>query len=117
MFAQRLRIFGDLNREFTSWRQRKNARLTLRIRISFGRQYTLKGGDKKRRGLSGTGLRLTRHIAGSEGNRQGAGLDRCTELKACIADAGLNTLVQRQGVESEVAQMVFGHKIRTRKCA
>jgi hypothetical protein len=40
-----------------------------------------------------------------------------TEFKACITDAGLDTLVQLQGVESEIAQMVFRHKIRTRKYA
>jgi hypothetical protein len=93
VLAEYFGIFGDLHGEFARWRQHKRARLSLTPGLRLGLQQALKCGDQERGRLTGAGLRLTGDIVLFEGNREGAGLNRRTELEARVTDTRVNRLL------------------------
>ena len=93
VFAQYLRIVGDLYRKFARRREREEPRLTLRARLGGSIQESLIGRDQEGRRLAGAGLCLSGDVVALQGDRQRAGLYRRAELEARIADARPDALV------------------------
>ncbi len=109
ILAQRLRVLGDLQRQFPGGCQYQHPGfggkpLGLRHR---GFQQRLDGRDQKRRGLAGAGLGLANQILAGKCPRQGFRLDRRAIFIANGLDRRQQTRIQIEIAELEVAG-VFG---------
>ena len=102
----RQRVGMDLNREFARRRDDDGAR---RIDRAVGRgrvgQQAIEQRDEKGRGLAGAGLRLARHVAAREGDRQRLRLNGRGTGKALFGDTPLHGFGDIQGIESKLTEM------------
>ena len=115
IFAELLRVFGDLYGQLSSRREHECTWLLSPISLWLGVEQALKCGNQESCGLASSSLRLACDIMQFKGDWQGAGLNRCAILEAGVTDTRLNGVVQRQGVKSEVAQMVSCHSVGPEK--
>ena len=87
MASQQLGVLGNLHCEFARRGEHQGPRLPLTRRGRRGQQ-SLESRDQERGRLAGTGLCLSRDVAGFEGDRQAVRLDRGTEFETGISDTG-----------------------------
>jgi len=85
------------------------------LRRQVAREQPFVGRNQERGGLACTRLCLARNVMLRKRNRQCTGLNRRAKFEPGITDTRLHSVVQRERVESEIAQMVICHRCGTGK--